>query len=605
MKCIIWCRVSTVVQDIESQKNEMIELAKLEGYVISDMLILESKGASAIKLNDLYKNEVNELIELINSRNDIKCVYVWEISRLARNEEFFYKMKNEIVSKKIQLRVKTPDLKLLNDDGTINAGQELALNIMVTLAKQEMELKKNRFQRGRQRMADMNKWIGGNLSFGYTYDKMTKEIIPNEEESKLVQYIFNSYINGESQRQLADEFNRKNIPITLSLINRILHNERYIGISMNAKERGKIISKIKRAFPQIISKETFELAQKIAKNNNVKPKSKKIYYADNLLYCSECGGRCNVQTTSYHCFNSFNKYMKLSLKSNDKDTEEKLKKQCKNKTTISVNVLDSLIWNIVKNSEIIDLNDNNDNQLIQYQIQKDKLNEQLKNIEYKLKLNENKKQRLLLAMVNGLNENNFNKKQNEINNEKKILNNDFNSIKENINQIDSFINDLNNRKNEIKDMGIDNLIDTYSDEDIQNCIRRHINYITYKIINIKNERYTLIEVTWNKKKSNNYGITYFIDGTEEDMKKIELKKKQLNNDNIKVISNADENYENIITKYLYSPTKRKFFEIINVPNDNYEFEEKYLPMEIQVNQRIKNKYKEKMKILKINMKKLK
>ena len=190
MKCIIWCRVSTVVQDIEAQKSEMIELAKLEGYDIFDMLILESKGASAIKLNDLYKNEVNELIELINSRNDIKCVYVWEISRLARNEEFFYKMKNEIVSKKIQLRVKTPDLKLLNDDGTINAGQELALNIMVTLAKQEMELKKNRLQRGRQRMANMNKWIGGNLSFGYTYDKLSKEIIPNEEESKLVQYIF-------------------------------------------------------------------------------------------------------------------------------------------------------------------------------------------------------------------------------------------------------------------------------------------------------------------------------------------------------------------------------------------------------------------------------
>ena len=207
-KCIVWCRVSTFQQEFESQKKDLIEMAIKDGFSKENQIIIGSAGASAIKMNDIYMNEVNELINTINSDDNVTTIYVWEISRLARNELAFYKMKNEIMNNNLQLIINTPSLRLLNDDGTVNHGNELAINIMVTLAKQEMEVKKERFKRGKMQKASLGKWTGGNLSYGYTINE-TKHIVINESEAKNVRYIFQSYINGKSQRQLADEFYKK------------------------------------------------------------------------------------------------------------------------------------------------------------------------------------------------------------------------------------------------------------------------------------------------------------------------------------------------------------------------------------------------------------
>lgn len=59
-------RVSTETQNLEDQKNEMISFCHQEGY--QDLIFVEDKGASAIKLNDSYKMMIEQVKEEIQEK---------------------------------------------------------------------------------------------------------------------------------------------------------------------------------------------------------------------------------------------------------------------------------------------------------------------------------------------------------------------------------------------------------------------------------------------------------------------------------------------------------------------------------------------------------
>ncbi len=139
-KAIIWCRVSTTEQEFETQKVELIDRAKKDGFAQEELIVIGEAGASAIKMNDLYQREVNQLLTAIDTDPEITTIYVWEVSRLARNEVAFYQMKDKIIKSRIQLICNVPQLRLLDDDGEVNTGAEITLNLLVTLATQEMEI---------------------------------------------------------------------------------------------------------------------------------------------------------------------------------------------------------------------------------------------------------------------------------------------------------------------------------------------------------------------------------------------------------------------------------------------------------------------------------
>ena len=85
-KVLIFVRSSTEKQEIEDQKKEMQDFVKSMGYSDRDVVCLEDKGASAIKLNDKYLNMVDVLKEYIKE-GSIECCAVWHMNRLGRNDE--------------------------------------------------------------------------------------------------------------------------------------------------------------------------------------------------------------------------------------------------------------------------------------------------------------------------------------------------------------------------------------------------------------------------------------------------------------------------------------------------------------------------------------
>ena len=165
MKAIILARVSTAKQSYDEQVNDLIALAIKDGYSKRQIKVIKNKE-SGIKLDEEHRLGLIELKETIKNDASINAVYIRSIDRIGRREEVNLSIKNFLIDRKIQLVVKTPELRLLNDDGKVNSGAELAFSLFNTMAKQEMEIKKDRFAQGRREALKQGKVIS-KVCLGY------------------------------------------------------------------------------------------------------------------------------------------------------------------------------------------------------------------------------------------------------------------------------------------------------------------------------------------------------------------------------------------------------------------------------------------------------
>lgn len=273
-KAIIWRRGSTARQEIESQDSELTALAISEGFKEENLIHIGEAGASAIKQNDLYLMEVDKLISTLENDSTVKTVFVWEISRLARVELAFYKMKDYFLKNKIQLICKTPSLKLYDEDGKINQGSEITLSLLVTLARQEMEIKQERFKRARERNKAEGKYSGGKIKLGYKLDN-TNHFIIDEEKAKIIRSIFELYNSGTSLKKIQDKLveigiwtSLKDLKTGGKRVGYLLKDRAYIG---------------ENRYPQIISNEVFNQAQERLSNRHKLHDSKNVYFCKSLI----------------------------------------------------------------------------------------------------------------------------------------------------------------------------------------------------------------------------------------------------------------------------------------------------------------------------------
>ena len=281
MKAIVLLRVSTDRQEIETQRKDLIELTRYDGYKESDLIFIEGVGASAIKMNDIYLNEINELYRTIENDTSINAVYAWEISRIGRNESKLFEIKNFLIQHKVQLVIYQPSLRLLNNDGTVNNGIELAFTLFATMSKQEMEVRMERFARGKARNKAEGKYNGGRIKLGYRLTK-DKYFEINPDTVELVRMMFTRYANNESSvcalhKELVNLgiYNKPSAGYNgVKQINAILKDRAYIG---------------ENNYPRIISDEVFEAVQAKFATHPKRHKTKYIYFCGSIMKDKETG----------------------------------------------------------------------------------------------------------------------------------------------------------------------------------------------------------------------------------------------------------------------------------------------------------------------------
>lgn len=299
MKAIILARVSTAKQSYDEQVNDLIALAIKDGYTKKQIKVIKNKE-SGIKLDEEHRLGLIELKETIKNDASINAVYIRSIDRIGRREEVNLSIKNFLIDRKIQLVVKTPELRLLNDDGKVNSGAELAFSLFNTMAKQEMEIKKDRFAQGRREALKQGKVIS-KVCLGYKTDN-NNHIIVDDSKVDIIRYIFNTYANTNAScfdiyKELSDRGEIKKYALKetgVAIIYKILSNPAYIG------EKATRNVKVNYKYPAIVSDEVFEKANIKLKQMKQQPKhnSKHILYAKGIITCS-CGHKMQGELSTY------------------------------------------------------------------------------------------------------------------------------------------------------------------------------------------------------------------------------------------------------------------------------------------------------------------
>lgn len=337
-KVIVIYRTSTEEQEVESQKQEVISMAIADGYKTSEIVPIGCAGASAIKLDKKYLENIEEVYSTIEA-GGIECVYAWAIDRIGRNEEILMQFKNRLIKHHVQLKIKTVSTPLFNAEGKVDAGFEMVYAFFATMAKQEMEQKQERFERARKRNLNAGKYNGGIIAVGYKIDE-NGFIAVDEESSKLVKLMFTLFNTGNySTVSLAKELNERGYKnknggeFCSAIVCRMLKYKGYTGGFTDNKGRF-------HKLPAIITEEEQAKAINILKTNNTTQVKgiKHYYFANKLLVCEECGRHFQVLNNCYQCAGQI-----MAKREGTKHLSS-----CQNNTAITFKNLDGILWELTK-----------------------------------------------------------------------------------------------------------------------------------------------------------------------------------------------------------------------------------------------------------------
>lgn len=480
-KVILFIRVSTISQKMESQELVARRMAHTDGYTDDDILEPIKYKESAVKLSKQDRQGLQDLYRVLETRDDIDAIYVTELSRLSRQPQVLYSIRDFLVEKKVQLVCGSPSFKLLDNNKKLDKHAQIIFAIFGCFAEQEITEKKERFARGKEQKALENKYNGGNIPFGYKVDKTRDNlIVVDPVDSEIVRDVFNLYESGVSQTALARHFNQLgNSKLTISFINNILNNERYTG-----RPHCYEGSSYTRQYPIIITPEQYDRCRDIAnKNNSRLGKAKNVYFASHLIVCSQCGCYFSASGSKvcYHCYNAFS----ANRKYNNPSTP-----QCKNKISISINVVDSLLWKLGQEAELEYIINNADDKKIKLQHQIDELRSKISAIDTRLESIEERRRRIVKSYINGnLDDDEQEKMIDEVNSAKNSVLLEQIDFQNKLYHLQSLVTGLDNiygfgdvsdiANNIGKIIQIKNRIaDITDDQQRSDIIHRHINKIT-------------------------------------------------------------------------------------------------------------------------------
>lgn len=380
-KILVFVRASTESQEIEDQKAEMRDFVKSMGYSDENIVYLEDKGASAIKLNDKYLNMVEVLKEYIKE-GAIECCAVWHINRLGRDDEVLIELKNLFIKYKIQFICKNPSIVLLNQDGSVNDGAELAFGLFATMVKQDMLEKKAKFKRAKSAMAKKGQWVGGRtLKFGYKVDE-NKFFVEDENDGAIVKLIFQLYSTGEySTESLATELTERGLkrndglPINYYFVSRVINCKSYTGAP---DEKNNM-----RVYPPLITDELFEKCREVAEGNKLQLRGgDRIVLGAKLLKCKECGSTFTSNSRHFGCCkNAHNR--------------------CENNLKIRQCVVNDILWRIAFTLHLDYLMDLNEDMVNTYMEQIEVLDQKISTYESKILATDEKKKRVIETYLEG------------------------------------------------------------------------------------------------------------------------------------------------------------------------------------------------------------
>ena len=472
-KVLIMVRASTEKQSVEDQHNEMVEFCRREGYADKDMVWIEERGASAAQVNEKYRLMIEEVKEKILMDHEIDCFACWHLNRAFRTETVYVELKEFLVSHKVQMLVKNPYLRLLNPDGTVNKGMELAVGLLAILAKQDTEERKEKMHRSKKGKQERGQWCGGYYSYGYMLDEnnFLKEC---PEDAENVRLIFNLYATGKySYASLAQELHDRGIKYTNRHCHKPLSNSFFKTAAIANILKNKIYLGEKRnlTYPQLISPELFERCKMIREGNNLAQEKGDGYnFGNKLLICPGCGRFLYHKGVRYECW--WHGTFRYGYKSDET--------KCSSDVGVRSDIMDGLLWNLAATSHMNYLLSLNENSKGEYLEQIALIEQKISSTEENLKLIDIKKKKIVDSYIEGY----FEKEERDgrlqkVEIEAEGIRKTANKLKEEKERIKSLIDSLGDEVQEIERMTstLNGVLDLTDAKTMYNIVHKHIKAV--------------------------------------------------------------------------------------------------------------------------------
>jgi DNA invertase Pin-like site-specific DNA recombinase len=374
----IFARVSTKDhQEFNRQVSDLTRVILIEGYANEQIDVFAEKISGYSE-----KSERHELARLFKTIKDTPkiydAVYVTEVSRLGRNPRITKDIIEELCDLQVQLKISNPNVSTLEPNGLRNNFTQIMLSIAIEFSDIEAKRMKVNMKSGKIQRAIEGKLASNMAAFGY----MSKDgyLVKNPDEANHVENIFNLYKSGKGTLVIAKTLNElkvrtkfqryydnkilnyKDTNTELSTndikwsdvtVRQILINPVYIGkpkikikdavteiidgkkVNISPAEYTTTINKIE----PIISEEIFNECNELLKTKSTRNYlTKNEYLLKDLIICGCCGKKY------------VGKYTKKKDKVYKCTSYLPSGTSCGNRS-INISLIESVIFDIVSNSE--------------------------------------------------------------------------------------------------------------------------------------------------------------------------------------------------------------------------------------------------------------
>lgn len=405
MNAIILLRVSDLKQDYDPQKDALLEYAKQRGYINFHIIETKESGLASLK----NRAGLDELMKFVKNNEDFRSLFITEISRLGRRPSAIHEVKEYLSENNIKLYIKDLNLESDNKSETY----DFIFNIYASFAESEVKSKKERFSRAKNTYKKLGYFMGGKRLFGYEIvqiensNRKTYTIHP--QESEIIKKIFNWYLNGFNTFELNPSIKQicmmsiaEGFPIythSKRNLNKLLKEGAYTGkkvtsntylktvYKLSGVTKNKVLVESEMVYPKIIEEVLFHnvLKKLQSKNINAEKSTKHTTLLSKKIICKHCG---NYFIADYRNHTNEKKHI-YRCGSRTRVSS------CTNKQSISLIMLESVIWQVIKNKKHLLFNAVNN-----LEEQKEKLNSQISNLEIKLRELDKVKSELLSSFKN-------------------------------------------------------------------------------------------------------------------------------------------------------------------------------------------------------------
>lgn len=291
MKAVIYARYSTDMQNEQSIEGQIYvceEYSRKNGITV-----ISSYVDRAISGKTEKRPEFLRMIEDSNKKL-FDYVLVYKLDRFSRD-----RYDSAIYKKKLRVN----GVKVISATEAISDSPEgiILESLLEGMAEYYSAELSQKTLRGLKQSALKCKFTGGHVTLGYKINS-NKGYEIDENNAKIIRFIFESYANGCSYNKIITELNTRGYKSAAgnnfgnNSLNSILSNEKYIGIY---RFNNDVI--IENGIPAIISEELFELVQAKMKQNKKAParaKARIEYLLSVKIFCGKCGGAMVGQSTT-------------------------------------------------------------------------------------------------------------------------------------------------------------------------------------------------------------------------------------------------------------------------------------------------------------------